>query len=215
MKSLFYLLFVISLFTSCASITGFEEGRSNGEGNVTAIGSLNYSRTPDLDGQDGDIIDLAGAPFIEFSGRYGVLDKLDIGAKVNTFLNLAVNAKYQLIGDQYSKFAMGTGLEFGVFGGISIWNVQVPLYTSFYPSETFCVYFSPKYIYQTAGFDSGGANYIGANGGFLFGRKHKLGLDFAYYRVGTVDSTAGLINVGIGGKFLFGSNLPERSNGKR
>ncbi len=207
MRSIYYSIFCLIFLSSCASIAGFEEGRSNGKGNGTAIASLNYSRTPDLDTEDGDeIIDLAGAPFLEISGRYGLTEKLDFGVKVNTFLNLGANVKYQLVGDRQSPFALGTGLEFGLFGGINIWNIQVPLYTSFYPSDKLCVYVTPKYIYQTAGFGNGGANYVGANAGFLFGSRHKFGIDFAYYRVGTAESSAGLLNFGIGGKFLFGDN---------
>ncbi|HMS69642.1 MAG TPA: hypothetical protein PKD18_15960, partial [Saprospiraceae bacterium] len=89
MRSIYYSIFCLIFLSSCASIAGFEEGRSNGKGNGTAIASLNYSRTPDLDTEDGDeIIDLAGAPFLEISGRYGLTEKLDFGVKVNTFLNL-------------------------------------------------------------------------------------------------------------------------------
>lgn len=201
MKNIFYF-FLILLASSCASITGFEDGRTLGDGNHGLMISGNYTYLPDL--SDGSIIgESGGAPFAEISYKFGVSDKLDIGGRANTFLNIAANVKYNLIGGHDAGFALATGLELGMFGGLNVWNVQVPLFASFHPSEKLSVYLSPKYIFQTAGTEADGAHYLGSNIGILIGKTHKLGFDLAYYNVGSGGDFAPMLNFGIGGKFFF------------
>lgn len=197
-------LILMLIFNSCASITGFEEGRTNGEEVHSLLVSANYTYLPDL--SEGSIIgDSGGAPMIEASYKYGIKEKLDIGIRANTFLNLAVNGKYQLVGDQQSNFALASGLELGIFAGLSVWNVQIPLFASIYPKDNICIYLNPRYIFQTAGAQNEGANYLGTNFGILIGKKNKLGIDLAYYNVGASNEFATMLNFGVGGKFVFGN----------
>jgi hypothetical protein len=222
MKSKFnilnYLTFGIGLlsFSSCASLTGYQDGRSVGEGNGEAMISINASQSPTfVDIEEEEIIEDIPTflfPNIELGGRYGVTEKLDVTLKMNTNLNLSVGGKYQLLGDRTSKFALGTGFELGTFGLITgLWNVQVPVYASVHPTEKFTFYASPKYIYQFTSLGGlAGWNYLGGNIGLLFGSKHKFGLDLGYFALGTSEtSRISLISVGIGGKFVFGDNFPD------
>lgn len=214
-KTYFFELMILSslLFTGCASLTGYQDGRSVGEGNGEAMISLNFSQSPtfsDLEELDEiEEIPRFAFPNIELAGKYGATEKLDVTLRMNTNLNLGVGAKYQLIGDRSSEFALGLGAEAGTFGLITgLWNVQLPLYTSFHPTEKFSIYASPRFIYQftTIG-GTEGWNYLGGNFGFLFGSRHKFGLDIGYYQVGATGvDNIGLVSVGIGGKFAFGSN---------
>lgn len=210
--------FIIVLFSSCASLTGFQDGRAVGEGNGEAMISLNASQSPSfidleetIDGTTGETFDIPRFlfPNIELGGRYGIADDLDVTLKLNTNLNISAGIKYQILGDRFSKYALGTGLEVGSFGLITgLFNTQIPLYASIHPTESFAFYLSPRFIYQFSSIGGLiGWNYIGGNTGLLFGSKHKFGLDFGYYQVGT-SSTAriGLVTVGIGGKFFFGNN---------
>lgn len=220
---LFSLFFLIILaFSSCASLTGYQDGKSVGAGNGEAMISLNFSQSPTFT----DIEDSFGIeeipsftfPNIELGGRYGVSEKLDITLRMNTNLNLGVGAKYQLIGDRASEFALGLGAEAGTFGLITgLWNVQVPLYTSFHPSDKFTIYASPRFIYQFSTIGGvEGWNYLGGNFGFLFGSRHKFGLDIGYYQVGATGvDKIGLISAGIGGKFVFGNNEVGSSSGSK
>lgn len=216
----------ILLLNGCASLTGYQDGRSIGEGNGEAMISLNMSQSPSFSKiEDAGIIEDIPRfifPNIEIAGRYGVSKDLDVTLRMNTNLNVGVGAKYQILGDRHSKYALGTGFELGTFGLISgLWNLQIPLYASIHPTESFAFYISPRFIHQFSTFGGTvGWNYLGGNAGFLFGSKHKFGIDFGYYEVGTSDLTrVGLGSIGIGGKFFIGddeeNSIPNKKTKKR
>ncbi|MBP6184158.1 MAG: hypothetical protein KA479_04405 [Saprospiraceae bacterium] len=200
------------LLSNCASLSGFQDGRTVGKDKADLSVSLNLSQSPDFndwedqdDSLETDIPNLF-FPSIEVGGRYGVAENFDINMKLNTNLNISVGAKFQLLGGQESMTALAVGAEVGTFGLVSgLWNVQIPVYFSLHPSERFSWYLSPRYIYQFtsyAGADNG-LNYIGGNTGILFGRRHKFGLDVGYYNVGNsdLDGGIGLLQIGVGGRF--------------
>lgn len=213
----FYLLAIFA--TSCASLTGYQDGKSIGEGNGEIIASLNLSQSPsfgDLEDSTG-IVDIPSFSFpnIEVGGKYGVTEKLDVFVRLNTNFNFNAGVKYQLVGDRSSQFALGTGGEIGTFGLFSsLWNVQIPVYASFHPTEKFTVYLSPRYIYQFSSFAGlEGWSYMGGNFGLLFGNKNKFGFDVGIYRVGANGTgKIGLTSFGFGGRFGLGSNYPESTN---
>lgn len=206
-------VFISLIFSGCASLTGYQDGRSVGEGNGEAMVSLNFSQSPsfgDLEDSTGiDYIPRFAFPNIEIGGRYGATEKLDVTLRMNTNLNISAGAKYQLVGDRMSGFALGLGAELGTFGLITaLWNVQIPAYMSFHPNDRFAFYASPRYIYQFSTIGGvEGWNYIGGNIGVLFGSKHKFGIDAGFYKVGATGvEKIGLTSIGIGGKFVFGDN---------
>jgi hypothetical protein len=214
--SLLFLFVTLVYFSSCATLTGYQDGRTVGEGNGEAMISLNISQSPEFsvieDSFDNEFIPRFIFPNIEVGGRYGVGEKLDLTLKVNTNLNLGVGAKYQILGDRTSDFAMAVGGEVGTFGLVSgIWNAQIPVYLSYHPSEKVALYASPRYILQfsTIG-DIGGWQYVGGNVGALFGSRHKFGIDLGLYSVGANGlNRVKLITAGIGGKFVFGNNMAD------
>lgn len=194
---------------SCASLTGYQDGRALGEEKTEVGVSLNVSQSPDFFYDDGEeVLDENFAfPNLELTGRYGVSDKFDVGVKLNTNLNLSITTKYQFLGDRQSKAAMAIGADVGTFGIISsLWNAQLPLYFSLHPSDKFTWYLSPRYIFQFATGDlSTNISYLGGNTGLLFGRKHKFGFDLGYYNLTDFDgSGVNLLTIGVGGKFVFG-----------
>lgn len=210
-KQLLHLVAIamVAIFvTSCASLTGFEEGKVLGEGNKEAIVSGNYTTVPDLLSDDFDTLainDNIGFPNIEFSYKYGITDKLDVGGRISTTLTTSAYAKYQLVGDNSSKFALAGGLEIGTFAGIA-YTVGIPVYASIYPTESITININPRFLYQTAaGAGGDGITYLGGNAGLLFGKKHKFGLDVGFYSLGgSVSSGTNLLTFGVGGKFRFG-----------
>ena len=207
MFTLFYLIAAALLISGCASISGFEEGRSLGKGTSELMVSGNYVSLPGILNVDDDEVDVGlnslGFPNIDASYKYGVTDKLDVGGRITTNLNLGVFMKYQLIGDDMSKFALGTGLEFATSLGI-LYNIQIPVNMSYYITDAVSINLSPKYVYQfPAESFSTSINYLGGNAGILFGKKNKFGIDVGYYNV---DQSSSLFTFGIGGKFRFNAN---------
>lgn len=207
------LLLMASLFAGgCASLTGFHDGRSLGEGAFELTPSINFSQSPDFDDWE-NVEDTANVdiptlffPSIEVGGRYGVADRVDVTLRMNTNLNLSVGAKVQVFGDRESPTALALGAEVGTFGLIgALWNVQVPVYFSVHPKDNFAWYLSPRYIFQFASFvgAENGLNYLGGNTGLMFGRRNKFGFDVGYYRIGTNGESVGILQVGIGGRFLL------------
>lgn len=185
------LIFPILLFliSGCASLTGFESGRTSGLNHGFFSASLNATKTPDFDIPAADSLDIPSFyfPNVELSLKYGVLEKLDIGVKANTNLNLLVDAKYQILGDQQSPAAVSVGLGVGSFGFPSpLWNVQIPVYFSLHPTESLAIYVNPRYTYQFAVGDISGVGhlgYTGGNVGVLIGKDFRLGLDAGLYNV--------------------------------
>jgi len=212
-KYQFPLLLLAALFASgCASLTGFHDGRSLGEGAFELTPSINFSQSPDFDDWE-DVEDTVNVniptlffPSIEVGGRYGVADRVDVTLRLNTNLNVGVGAKVQVLGDRESMTALALGAEVGTFGLIgALWNVQLPVYFSVHPKDNFAWYLSPRYIFQFASFvgAENGLNYLGGNTGLLFGSKNKFGFDVGYYRIGTGGESIGALQVGIGGRFIL------------
>lgn len=196
------------MLQSCASLVSFQDGRTVGQGNFEITASASVNRTPRFE-EDFEIDSLnvpsIFIPVIEVMGTYGVIDRLDVYLKLNTFFNVSVGTKFQFLQNTDAMpIALAAGLEFGTFGLLpNLGNVQVPLYLSVHPSEKFTIYASPRYVYQFFG-GAGGISYLGGNGGLMFGNRNKFGLEVGYYNLGASGESVGLLQVGIGGKFLLG-----------
>lgn len=210
-NTLLFCVFLALFFTNCASLTGFQTGRTVGEGNGEFMISLNASQSPDFDfnfdSSDSTEVDNLFFPNIEVSGRYGITEKFDMGARLNTFLNIAIDGKYQILGDQESDVALSVGAGVGTFGLFSaLWNVQVPLYFSFHPNESIDLYINPRYIAQfAAGELNSGLHYMGGNVGVLFGKRVKFGIDAGLYNISAFEAIdpQPVSTVGIGVKIPF------------
>lgn len=209
------LIVLVVLGNGCASLSGFQDGRTTGKGNGEFGVSFNVNASPDFNDLEAEVdsttVDIPNlyAPNIELSGRYGVAEKFDIGLRLNTNLNVGISGKYQLVGDRTSKTALAIGAEVGTFGLISgLWNVQVPLFFSLHPTEKFAWYLNPRYIHQFSAIGvDGSLNYIGGNTGLLFGNRNKFGIDIGYYSLGVEGGDrSGLLQIGLGGRFAIGRN---------
>ena len=103
-------------------------------------------------------------PFGQVVYEYGVADKLDAGISISSAFNALINVKYQLIGDQESRFALALnpGLEFQLGGDDGFFlrpHFSAPL--SLDLDDKFTLFAEPKYIYQTID----GTHFPGFSGG--------------------------------------------------
>ena len=201
---------LLAILSGCASLTGFQTGRTVGRNKGEILASINASQTPkfDLTASDSNgTVPRLYFPNLEASGRYGIVDRLDVGLRMNTNFNIAGDVKYQLLGNQESPVAMSAGFGVGTFGLFAaLWNVQVPLYFSLHPSKTVDIYVNPRFIAQFASGDFNGTlKYLGGNAGILVGKRTKFGLDVGVYDLNVKRSdSVTLLNFGIGVKFPLG-----------
>ncbi len=205
------------LMSSCATIAGFHTGRTVGEDVGQISTTFNVTRTADYDSDTSGETDV-GASFLELGGRYGVSEKVDVGVRMNTFLNFLIDGKIQLVGDQQSPFALAVGAGFGGIGlfssGVGLFNFQLPVYASFHPKEKLHLYVSPRYIMQfstTIDDTSTVIDYGGFNIGALFGYKNQFGIDIGVYGLSARDAdfSASLVNIGFGMLFHFSGKYSQ------
>jgi len=215
----FLCCIILCITSSCVSLTGFNSGRTVPKGGGEFGANLTVVETVDY-GEDTSYVNVPTfyVPVIELGGRYGILDRLDVGLRVSSTLNILLDAKYQFVGTQDSPLAMSIGGGVGFTSlaaiGVTVFNFQVPLSVSFHPRDNLHVYVTPRYIYQTAGQVSkvfGSSNYTGFNAGVMFGREFKFGFDFGNYRLRGDGGQTGLnydrrnlINIGMGMSYTFG-----------
>lgn len=210
----------VFFISSCASLTGFEEGRVLGEENSEITVSGNFTRVPDLfeDEFNAEIDSLNSAisfPNLELSFKRGITDKLDAGVRVSSNLNGSMFMKYQVVGDRSSSFALSPGFEAGTILGFA-YNVGIPIYATYYPVEAVAINLTPRFMYQfITGAETSGASYLGGNFGLLFGKRNKFGIDIGYYKVGIGNGSQPLFTVGLGGKFSFGDGYSSSTNKNR
>lgn len=105
-------------------------------------------------------------PHIEVFARQGLLKNFDAGLKISSGINIAVDGKYQLIGNTASDFAMAIGLAFEYQYVQSfetfVSRQTLPIYFSYHPNPDFAVYAVPRFVHQ---FVSDGDNslFLGTN----------------------------------------------------
>ncbi|MBK9256110.1 MAG: hypothetical protein IPM42_11530 [Saprospiraceae bacterium] len=208
----FFALFLFLSQTACVSLTGYQDGRSVGKGNLELVTSLNFAGSPEIRNDEVNFSsDILFFRFIHFEGklRYGLTEKLDILFRQNTNFNTALGFKYQLSGDRNSEFANGMSAEIGSFGFISnAGNFQLATHHSYHPSERHTLYLSPKYIHQFKELlGNGSLSFLGANIGYMTGGKHKLVIDFGLFNVSSSTKNSVLLTTfGVGGRFSFLKN---------
>lgn len=173
---LLVLFAVMHVFSSCINLSSFQTAKpvEKGAGELSvAVGGFIVSGSFDEDA--------VGIPYLELAGRYGAGENVDIGLKISTISTFMFDVKVQIVGDKLSGFAMAPGPSFGYIGTITGSTGLVfsfPMHMSYHPTETFALYFTPKYnaVIITGEND---LHYLGGNIGFLTGKKFQFGVDIA------------------------------------
>lgn len=208
-------LLVLSL-QSCISYTGFEDGKTLGKGKVEIMPSLSIHQSPSITFFDNEKkledIPIIAYPTIGLSLKYGIGIKTDLYVRSASNFGINTGFKHQLIGENNSKFALSTGADVGILmvPGILqddyiIPNAQIPIYTSYHPSEKVSLYLTPRYVYQFKSVkDINDYHYLGSNFGVMIGKKHKFGLDLGIYSIQVTNlGRFYILNVGLGAKYFF------------
>jgi len=157
------LILIPLVLQSCFTFTTLSTGRSLGKGahEITPSVSSYYVKgavtTPVLP---------------QLSYTYGLTEKFDLGAQVSLAI-VGMHAKYQIVGDQDSRFCMAPGIQYNYFGvsesssgtagsgdplRLSLSNLSVPLHMSWHPTPALAIALSPRYVRL------GGQGAVGGNG---------------------------------------------------
>jgi hypothetical protein len=182
MKAMKFQLFVaelacIAALSSCVSGSALQTGRTVGKSNSeTNIGfsSVKYA----FPVNDVDTIS-ASAPMMELDYRYGVTDRIDVGARLSILGLSGIYGKYRFLGTNESVFAGSVGLNFSALGlsagstngseSFTMMDITVPTWFSVHPTTWLSIYASPRYILRLT--DGSPSHWYGSAAGVRFGKR--------------------------------------------
>jgi hypothetical protein len=189
MKKVMYVVFLgclSLLFQSCISSSSLQTARTVGKGNVGVGFGVGIAKYQD------NVINYS-SPMLDFVGKYGVSDNFDIGARLSLTGTAGLDAKYQFLGDDESKFAASIGGGFGFVtvtsGDIKtkVLDLTLPTYFSYHPKENFAIYLNPQLIQRHYSY-SGSSTvqpsinrlFYGGALGFRLGGRNALFVEYSY-----------------------------------
>ncbi len=177
-----FLLFLS--MTSCLSINSLQDGKTLGESNVEIGVNGDFTGLTDLFFDNN-----ASWLLLEGFVRAGVSERLDIGIKANYTGFIAMNTKYQIVGNQSSTFASSIGLEMGInlfsFEETNYYGLLTS-YNSFSLFENNLHFiFSPKYAFHSKDdlLDNPQRNILGLSYGILIGDQTRVGIENTHFSV--------------------------------
>lgn len=186
------VIFIISgtfVLSGCFTFNNLTTGRSLGKGrNEAGFSTSSYyaeetGMTP---------------PFL-LRGSYtrGLTQRWDLGGNLSLGGTLGLHTKYQVVGDQTTRFCMAPGISFEYFGfsisssdsdifvGYKMANLAFPLHLSYHPNDKLAVYLTPKYIAtismsSVSTPETENIGILGITPGIEFGKKVVIGLESNY-----------------------------------
>lgn len=171
-RSILYFIVWLSII-GCGQLSSLQTGRVLNKGEKLIGGgihlyNLDRRRNPDLVFTDRPL------PLFELTSRFGLGRRFDLGLKLSIGYNLLVDAKYQIIGNDTSPFALalGTGLEYQFTTRIReviVFRTHVPIYISYHVKNKAAFYFTPRFVHQFQNTDPN-VDFIGGS----FGMKYQF-----------------------------------------
>ncbi len=211
MKTQFIILAVIAGFcsmmlSSCVSMSSMQTARTLGQGNTevaVGVSRVSYEFLSDTDTIENKA--LIG----EIDWRYGITDKLDVGARASLIGTSGAYAKYQFLGDDESPIAGSVGASLG-FLNIEIGDSKsrttdfsIPLFFSYHPTDWVALYTSPRYTLRniknsdTTGSEGSTSHWYGATTGVRLGKKVAPFLEYSIFGSGDATQPLSQITGGI------------------
>lgn len=194
------LLISMALTTGCINMSTLQTAKALDPGKQRVLVGGGYYASPSVDADasesTGSDVSLA-LPYMEIGYRRGIVDKLELGAKVTIPGTAGLDAKYQLV--NAGKFAVAAGLgagylklesgDEGMKTSTKLIDAIVPAYISYDVAKPFAVYASPKYVMRYAqstdsdGMTSSGLSHlVGATVGTRIGNGIGLFLETSYMK---------------------------------
>jgi hypothetical protein len=201
-----------ALTTACVNSSTLQTAKALDPGHQRVLVGGGFYSSPDInaDASDASGSDVTLAmPYMELGYRRGIVDKVEVGAKVTVPGTAGIDGKYQFL--DAGKFALAAGLGVGYLKLTSgsegmetsstIVDTTVPLYASYDVAKAFAVYTAPKYVMRFAnstdemGESSSGINHlVGATVGTRLGNRWGLFLETSYLKSVSSDFDAFQVN---------------------
>lgn len=216
-------LLAVILLSSCFSINNFQTAKTLNKNQVELGAGLAAGSSFELDLDPEDTIggvDDIGLPLADvvLFGRYGITDRFDVGLRFSALGDLGLDAKYMLIGDKESFFTLSPGFGLStnswLVGFSGIFQLEVPIHTSYQLSDNFALFITPRYVAQSAtsaAFDNDSGdllNYVGGSAGLEFGKDIKFIVGANYLKI--LDYPLSNFNVGAGVRYRFGGDDTDK-----
>lgn len=201
MKIAAALVLALSAFTTaCVNSSTLQTAKSLDPGSQRVLVGGGFYSSPDINADaseaSGSEVTLA-MPYMELGYRRGIVDKVEVGAKVTVPGTAGIDGKYQFLDAGKLALAAGAGIGYlkltsgseGMETSSSIIDATVPVYASYDLAKAFAVYTAPKYVLRYAsstdsdGMSSSGINHlVGATVGTRLGNRWGLFLETSYLK---------------------------------
>jgi hypothetical protein len=151
------------LTTACVNSSTLQTAKTLDPGKQRILVGGGYYASPSVNADaseaTGDDVSLA-MPYMEVGYRRGIVDKIDVGAKVTIPGTAGIDGKYELLrsGDGKAALAAGAGIGYlkissgseGSETSTTLIDAIVPVYASYDLLRSLAVYASPKYVMRYA-----------------------------------------------------------------
>jgi hypothetical protein len=202
-------LLILILFSSCASMSTMQTARTTDKNKFAYIVGLSVVKT-DIPIGTIDTIKI-NAPVVDLGVRYGVTDKLDVGAKISIIGTATIDVKYQFLGDKTSKIAGSIGLGGGYISlqinasKIHLYDFMLPVYFSYHPTNWLGLYCCPKYVFRITNnndyinntITNISSHWYGATGGIRIGKRIAFLAEYSYFGTSQLTEPFSQISGGI------------------
>ncbi len=201
-----------ALTTACVNSSTLQTAKALDPGHQRVLVGGGFYSSPDInaDASDASGSDVTLAmPYMELGYRRGIVDKVELGAKVTVPGTAGIDGKYQFLDAGKLALAAGVGVGYlkltsgseGMETTSTIVDATVPLYASYDIAKAFAVYTAPKYVMRFAsstdemGESSSGINHlVGATVGTRLGNRWGLFLETSYLKSVSSDFDAFQVN---------------------
>jgi hypothetical protein len=213
-----FVLVISALTAGCVNSSTLQTAKALDPGHQRILVGGGYYASPtlDADASEATSSDVSlKLPYMELGYRRGIVDKVELGAKVTLPGTSGVDAKYQFLDAGKLALAAGMGVGYlkisssdgnGMETSSSVVDAIVPVYASYDVSRFFAVYSSPKYVLRyTNSVDAmdqsttGMNHLVGGTMGVRVGQNKGLFLETSYLKSVSSDFDSFQVN----GSFFF------------
>jgi len=188
--------------SSCVQLSMFQDAKTVGKGNITVGGSFSAYIAPEFDEGNGIVI-----PFAEGNLSYGLTEKLDIQVGLSQSASLLLSPKYQILGDNKSKFAvaLNPGIELlNTFDREFVLLPNLSFISSIHFNDRLSIFIEPKYIIELDELEN--TILYGYSVGLKYSVLNKIDLSLGFSHFQIVDDADKLYKPGLGIRYNFSSN---------